>query len=508
MDRLKTIFGDKELRDALREAEAQLDPALVKRGAIYSIDDRTPVRRPTGPITKYRIHQYEHLLDQSADLLDRGLRDRQLWNEVFEKWFTNAIALQDLTKQVAIERDEEEARGLEQLAIASQSELEAAAARIPFLVSAERHIDEITVNQLNPSSRNEIIQREGALAQFGTIDRSNRQDIVPVNPHFPGDVGSDVMQIRARRATEFLAAKRVEVDFLGAIGKREQVRSELAATRASIGEGSSGLTAKAAYDKKDIEFRKRRRVVARETLAMKLLATVLKGGPLNFQEQMEPIRNRYNDDFQHALERLDAAAEGLKGLLGYVDPIPSLSADHPEAFIDDCVNWVRRAINFVVQSGQLDQTQTVSLSLAQVTGNFSSGRSNGLWRFNLVREGIPLGRKLFHVRLRGISAFAIGSQGLATWSLAIQAPRTAECHHTDGSTKVVDQSAMGPVLVGRVTSRNSSREPEVAGAPSHQNLSPFGEWTVTAPKASLEGVEIGNLDDIHIDLHLAARVLP
>ena len=44
---------------------------------------------------KYRYQDAECLLDQAADLLDRGIKDRAQWQDLYEKWLRNALEVRD-----------------------------------------------------------------------------------------------------------------------------------------------------------------------------------------------------------------------------------------------------------------------------------------------------------------------------------------------------------------------------------------------------------------------------
>jgi hypothetical protein len=517
MSLIQTLANRRMLDADLDEAARQFNLDSVKRGERYSIDDAIVVDWPRDRTVSYRYFQVEHLLDQAADLLDRGLRDRQAWDELFEKWFANAITLRELVDLSTVQKDEEAAYALRQGEFASQAELDAAKARIPILTEAVRHYDVLLQGQLAPAGRGEILVREGALAQFGTIDAAGRQDIRPVGPHFPGDDPNAPMQVRARAATEFVSGRRLEIDYLALMAQNLALQAELAGARALVGSPApdrdhpgSGLESKAEYEKKDSEFKRRRRDNERNALTLKLLASVLPGGPLNYQERMEPIQKRYQNDFQHAVDRLYAASEGLEKLYGYEDLLPKRSAEHPEMFIGECVSWVRRAINFKVQFDQLDEKFILTLSLKALTAqNWSTGRTSGLWSFNLNRDHIPHGRNVFHLRLREIAVYIVGEGGKGTWNIAVKLPGTAESNHIGGARKTVDQSSIPPVLAGAVTGRTAFHSAQPVGSHSHRNTSPLGDnWQVRVDASSLEGIDRSKIDDIQLDLYLSARVLP
>jgi hypothetical protein len=72
------------------EVEPSASAALITGSAILSW--------PTAGLERFRPEDVESLLDQSADLLDRGLRDRAEWYTLSERAFRVALEIKEFQR--------------------------------------------------------------------------------------------------------------------------------------------------------------------------------------------------------------------------------------------------------------------------------------------------------------------------------------------------------------------------------------------------------------------------
>jgi hypothetical protein len=493
------------MRTALRNAAAQpnlerIGPGLDK----YSIDENVDFEaNVNGLDAEFRYQQVEHLLDQAADLLDRGIKDRQLWHELYEQWFTSALAIRELLAVESVQELEEDAGAFKVQPKISAADASAAKDSDAFLQKAAAECDSILVNLLSEGNSNELIEVEAALAVFGLIDSTGRQGIGVPQLYYPTDIG-DSLQTKTIRAVRRLARHRHSMDIYAALVSKLQLQASAAANAARL----EALRFRSDYDAQDQGFRERRREIEREVTAAKWLATALPGGALNYGTRMTPVRERYVNDFTQAWARLKVAARGLALLFGYIEPLPTPDQGNRK-FFDDCLLWVRRAISYIVQSARLDQQFVVTISTRQLSGaNWQSGLTTGVWPFKIRRETLPIADRIKHARLRGASLFVTGDGAVDTWSGEVCVPRSSEIYHKDGAVKALDQSSVPPCLVGRISGRNANRAPELVGTAVWFNASPFGEWEIKLNPQSAEGSSLNTITDVHLELLLSARVLP
>jgi hypothetical protein len=71
-------------------------------------------------------------------------------------------------------------------------------------------------------------------------------------------------------------------------------------------------------------------------------------------------------------------------------------------------------------------------------------------------------------------------------------------------TTGVNQLTVPLCRIGRVTTRDDVRSPEVAGTVGLYNAGPIGEWKV-AITPSIKGPASSELEDVHLDFYLAYR---
>jgi hypothetical protein len=264
-----------------------------------------------------------------------------------------------------------------------------------------------------------------------------------------------------------------------------------------------GLQAKASWDTSNTAFQYQRTQVSRDMEIAKVKAATETAGVLNYGERMRPIRQRADVDFQESLAKLAATAKGLRLLYGYDVELPRPGG---VAFFDDCLLWVRKAINWLVRFRQLEQSFVLPISVRGLTPDWGQSCHTGQFSFTVLASALAYMR---HVRLRGLSVLTVVKRGeedpASLFQATVVCPRTSTCVHLSGSTETLDQQFVPPCRIGRVTYRGNIREPDVVGSTALYNVSPIGSWQLSINTKSSTGEKLDSLTDIQLDLHLAFR---
>lgn len=478
---------------------------LCSLGERVSFDWDQPTRH------RFRYQQVGDLLDQAADLLDRGVRDRDSWDDLHEKWFNAKLALEEFAARSRVNDDEDEAG--KHAVEASLAAAEAAASTV------QDKLGEAVVAQFktfldrdySDGARGTLENAEGDLARWSVISTGN-EGKVSFEHGYPNNPKKSLEDLIWRFATQ-LSRRRFDLEKAAL----EVQQASLAADRATNQERLQALASKAEYALRDVEFKKRLREIERRVNSARVLASTAPGGALDYARRMKPYQDRFENDFREARYRLRVAREGLLALYGYDEPLPQCSAETRHRFHDDCVIWVRRAISFVVQFERLDQRFATTLSLKALLGPgaWASGLAKGTWSFSFPEALLPCASALRNVRLRGIHAFVESSAGDASWALVVSAPKVSVVVHRDtGKKPRLDQSNISRAFSGRVRSRACLLPPDVVGSAEFHNVSPYssddsgdnGMWTVTLAERSAEQHPRSSVEDVQLDLLLVAQM--
>ncbi len=273
-----------------------------------------------------------------------------------------------------------------------------------------------------------------------------------------------------------------------------------------------------------IGFRREKAQAERDAVWEKVHEVQSPGSLLNYNERIAPLERDFAADFREALACLAAARRGLEQLYDYAPPFPREGA---AGYFDDVVSWVRQAQDRMMQIARWDQNYVLAVSLKQVTGaRWEAGRTASEWTFDLPAELFP-GQT--NVRLRGLGLSLTGAapeppagqkqtapradapkpdagKAEGFWSARVSPPATGVLRTASGAARELDQKALPVCFLGRVTDRDSVREPEIAGAEVLHNASPIGnQWKLTLSPKSTDGMETARLQDVQMFLHLAVR---
>lgn len=257
------------------------------------------------------------------------------------------------------------------------------------------------------------------------------------------------------------------------------------------------------------------------------------GKELDFGGQAERVRRRVIRDYEDAVDRLVAAADGLAKIYGYhgyvnkdekAGKIGALIAFKPQLDlvnqgilqpIETATTWVREAIRWLSVFTQHDQTFTVTVSIKRALETkwpqlIENEMESGPVEFPVDESLFKLHR---YVRLRGISAT---SQLLSTASpfpirCVVTVPKQA-CHvlNVDGEFKEseVRQRFMPSCVLGRVTDVRIPQDPEICGAISLMNASPIGRgdhplWSIQVQRIAES--PLTEIEDIFLEIKVSGQ---
>jgi len=421
----------------------------------------------------FRKWQVESLLNQSADLLDRCLRDRSEFDE-----------------------------------LATRKEL-------------------FEIQTLQDAGRLEIVKErmqddEFLLLPEESLKKRKRSEwSTEIKNHYT----SAVRYLRQIRA----AGEKTEKSSAGA-----QIHQLLLSSEKSLKSGET-FDHELAWLKKDRKRRKREILELPQAVFNAREEAAKEGGPFDYQKRMEAIMQRARSDFNDAATRIAVAFLGLRDFYGFLvnggeAPPVSSAANTLNGLsqLDALVNWVRGAIRYLVAFSHLDQGWSLTVSVRHQVGdeNWIRAITEGSATLDpkvFVRFQIPdyEFEKHSYVRLRGVSGFVrfkhesealLRSSG-SPWAAVLTAPsaaRVSQDRFVDGeiSDVFIDQSAAPPCYINRVEQRSSPRGPEVAGQISWINLSPVtqstGFWTLALRPISPTAL-LTDLQDIEIEFSLLGR---
>jgi hypothetical protein len=453
--------------------------------------------------------QVEGLLQECANLLDRGMKTRSEWSNLSVRAFTTGLDLVQFA-QLDDVHQEEIAAGFYTLNYQQSAfELQENNADADAALTARAYLSYLLSNQYSQAEmlkQNAIAQLEAWISTLpafvndldddktGGLANFTFSGVTKTKPESMKDAASDRSWYSLTISQLLYQVEQAE--------RQGQVQVASLRTRASA--------AKRDWEFKDAGFRRERTEIARSIAQQKLRAAIAPGAPLNYAERMIPLQKRFTQDFREALDRAFVVAMGLNVVYGYSEPLPpsvQRIGNHPSgssAVFDDCLIWVREAVNWLVRFGRLEQNYVLPISLRAVLENadWKKGLSNGIWDFEITEEFFP---NQCHVRLRGISAFVHGADLKGVWQVQAHSPKRSYFHHLDGSKRQVDQSFIPPCFLGRVATRDDIRAPDIAGVTALRNVSPIGRWRVSFGSRSSEGVPLSTIENVTLDLQLAVR---
>lgn len=502
-----------KLLNALKDIQVTKDNHLNKplQSRFMAIDNSFEFTAETTD-EEFYITQAERWLDQAADLLDRSIRDRDEWNDKAVKSLQVGLELQEYVELDMIHQAEI-AAGFYTLSLKeSQALLNAELTNKWGNNVAGKYIQDLlnkkfTIEEMKRQSR--FAQRQAWLAHLASYEYPNGGKLLQ---HKYGSDDENTSPELNKNAARGLSQHYLETQRTGLLSQAEIYQNSERVSNARI----AGLQSKVDWDTKDIDFRRQRTEVAKRLADLKTKAFTETGGALNYDEQMLPIKERFQRDFRDALARIYKAADGLRLIYGYNVPLPQSITklktkdfkkerqQSPYKYLDDSIIWVRNAISWLVRFSQSDQNYVLPVSVKRLMPKEDWDKGKGVWECEIKKDLFP-GQS--HVRLRGISAFVVlnPDDNAGVWQAIIRPPQQSFCEHLSGNSKDLDQCKIPPCRLGRIRTREDIRDPDITGILTLHNVSPFGKWKVEISKISTEDIPVEKIKDVHIDLHLAVR---
>lgn len=458
------------------------------------------------PVGRLSFFHTESMLDQAAQLFERGITARADWQEKGIKALLLRLELEEFARLDEIHRRETTAGFYTLQYLESFADLEAEQATaggsqdglfyIGQLLSSYYSTDEI-------NKQSGFAQLAAWISAYPTFQKG-----------FEGDLADFKWNNDTKKKPDHLHDAATGQSFHSLFAHQLTLLLQNAAYQRMLEVSQRkirGKQARADWERTDMTFRRDRTQVARDLNDIKYKAATDAGGILNYAEKMRPIKERFNQDFSEAKARMEVAQLGLKLLYGYPDSDLTLPLPSSPQYFDDSLMWVRKAIHFMVRFAQTDQNYVLAISLKGLSTNdaWTKHIIAGAWDFDIPEQLFPDQR---HVRLRGISAFVVGDSAKGNiWTAAITPPRNSTCRHMPNSVfplgheVKLDQTKIPPCRLGRIETRDSTRPPDVVGISALHNVSPFGTWHISLSPVSSTGTPTKSLADVQIDLHLAIQ---
>jgi hypothetical protein len=443
----------------------------------------------------------EPLIDQAADLLDRCIRDRDRWDDTAEKMVRLQLELKEYSELDDIHIEEEQA-GIYDLPFRqSISEYQAGSEQVSQLNNALYLMDFVQSNlfsQVNTNKVNAAYQLSAWLQGLVPYSWQGQSFQGFASATWSGDTKE--VHIHHKEAAFTIASFNLLTQTVLADAQRSTLRG---AREAGVAR-NRGLSARADWDKQNVDFQKRRTMVARRMEDIKAQLATDSDGILNYEKRLRPLQDRFRRDFRDAYARMIAVNRGLKLLFNIEGNLPPPVND--ARMYDDCLMWCRNTIQHLVSRGRNDISSIHQLSIRDIVGksSFREMSKKKKWQFTLGPEHF---KNMSCVRLRGISMNVLDDFA-GSWNFWIQCPRNASITFNGKDLVPLDQTEAKPSLVSRVVDiENDRRGPDLFATTNWYNYSPLGLWTI-----DLESVmafrNIEKLQDMYVNLSIAFNYSP
>lgn len=465
----------------------------------------TDFRFDTSFITdEFSYLHVEPLLDQAVDLLERGIRERAIFDETSSKSLLFYTELYEYMMLEAIHKDEIDKGRYEVEYKQSSAEFNAEMHAVSWHDAIRTYITDNILNSFwgGPAFNTQFNAVRRAAYLVGNLYYSFKDQVFDKFNLIR--VGND--NLTASEHSVKSAEEQFSHQFQVQRNMTEVQRSIYKANGAVSNERISGLKAKMDWDQSNVDFQQRRTLAAKKVQELKMKAAFEPDGALNYGKRIDATKKRFSLDFNQALARLKSIQEGLKKVYGYDVPLPVDEGSID--YFDNCLLWCRQTVQFLIKFSRQEQEYVLPISLRDILKDaaWREGREKGVWEFDIPKEFFA---NLAHVRLRGVSAFARDRQSPSRlWQLSVRCPLEGQIFHRSGVEFLLDQSKVPTCQLARVTNRNSRREPDTVGMAALFNASPIGKWNVQIVRSNPETKDFSILNDIHLDLHLTFRSIP
>jgi hypothetical protein len=444
----------------------------------------------------------EPLLDQCQELVNRALQDRRLYEELASKAFQTKLELQEFERLNRIHSDE----------------IATGAYTVPY---KKAYYDRVADDNANKSTTtasnvvtgtyNRILQSFNRLVNlrgFSTwvgaapfLARDNSAKLHPATQYQIPGPGWPPQADKLSLLQQF-AMEQAQVDLDNQLDALDSQANQLASGSSAALARSQGGKIYEDWLEANVGFQTRRLAVSVGLNDEKVAAVSMPGGALNYVEQMNRARVRYNSNLAKAYQRMVAINKGLTIVYGYREGIPRIAVDDGR-FVDECWNWVQNAINWIAISNRNDQNFIFQFSLRKKLGHgeFRKGVNEGKWTMEVNPGDIP---NCAHLRLRGLSVSCLTNH-TNTWRIELSPPRDSYYVHTDGEIQNWTCESDTKIKFGRVMKWDPLRPTDIFGVVSSHNRSPFGNWTISSLKPNWVNAGGENIEDLLLDMHFAAK---
>ncbi|MGG7664056.1 hypothetical protein [Dyadobacter sp. BHUBP1] len=433
----------------------------------------------------------EVLLNQSADLFERALSDRNEWDLKSIELFKLVLELNEfmLLDDNLLEQIE---KGLYQIEIdevvnllAGENILESKLR--DSIANTKKLIDE-KYGDASISNVNESIKMLNFASLFFADYASTSRDAAGPT-HNQLNFGGVVQYPYQLGETAQLALNSFNMKIQKIISETQLIALESSDDVSK--NRKKFLEKKLKWLKENIKAKLQRDQILRSTSIYKLSSLISDDGILNYKKRLLPLKERFTNDFAEAYARLKSAELGLNRIYGYEKKLPPLSAQNvaDSKFFDDCIVWNRDAINFVNKFSQNEVYIRKIISIRDYVSDgekFKRGFYNGKWDINVTNEYLV---DKYHARLRGVSVSVVGLgkhlknphdlEGNISSNITMQSSELLYLHHTGYvALDIKEFQHTKSVSMGRVFSTSHPRSGEIVGSEVFFNMSPVGNWTI------------------------------
>jgi len=445
---------------------------------------------------KFPFFHVEALLDQSADLLDRAVRDRLEWDELSAKYAELILELAEFVELDEIHKEEEQ-NGLYEVewwsSRADKVSSNILKQKMGWLKRHHQRTKEwLYSNQMFNKVTN-AARKAGWLSALVPYKWSG-QSFKGYVSHTYGGVKKKAFDHAADSAyDQSLHSHREKLASMTS----SQIEAEASELVAKERENSASILT--TWNDKNRDFQRRRTLASRKIQDMKAKSATNAEGALNYAKRLDGIQERFKHDLSSAVIRIEAAREGLEKVYGIESELPDTSSND---IFDQYLIWTRAHVEQIVRFSRLDQAVVIPISIAKlIDGNFNEQIADGVIEFDVPLAVFPNSR---HVRLRGVSATIDTGPEKTSWTLQFKVPAIATIRRLDDSLIEIDQSSLPSVTLGRVWDENNRREPEIGGVTALMNSSPFGKWELQLI-SSVRDMDFSKVRNCTLNLHVAYR---
>jgi hypothetical protein len=207
---------------------------------------------------------------------------------------------------------------------------------------------------------------------------------------------------------------------------------------------------------------------------------------LNYAGRAALLVREFRQDFADLYEHLIALESGIRLVFGLNKRLPEQRDD--VSFLTELAVWLRTLASDLLVLELFEEEHTATISArAFLNGDWAASVAAGSFVLNIPASAFPSQTLL---RIKSMELFAITADQTAFWSAGI----------TPAPSDAAPQLAC---FLGSVGRRADIRtRPQSGDALS--NMSPVGVWRIEIPGTSPGGGRISDLDDLHLDIRLAA----